>query len=114
MTEAPRRKWLQVHLSTAVVLMFAAGGMMWLNVTGHKTLKPDLWLENYFVEITDFGFPLVAKSHYSRPEIYFVRESDYWNEKEVVIDALFALAILFAVWFICEWWIRRGESRYRN
>jgi len=27
----PRHNWLQVHLSTAVILMFVAGGLMWLN-----------------------------------------------------------------------------------
>ena len=29
-----QRQWLQVHLSTAVVLMFAAGGLIWANVRG--------------------------------------------------------------------------------
>jgi len=31
---SPRRKWLQVHLSTAVILMFVAGGLIWANQEG--------------------------------------------------------------------------------
>ncbi|MCY3018452.1 MAG: hypothetical protein NTW87_05400 [Planctomycetota bacterium] len=32
MTDAPKKRaWLQFHLSTAVVLMFVAGGIMALN-----------------------------------------------------------------------------------
>jgi hypothetical protein len=34
---APRpRRWFQIHLSTAVVLMFAAGGLIWANVPRHE------------------------------------------------------------------------------
>jgi hypothetical protein len=32
MTEPPRRKRFQIHLSTAIVLMFVAGGSIWANV----------------------------------------------------------------------------------
>ena len=33
MTQAPKKRaWFQIHLSTAVVLMFAAGGLFWINV----------------------------------------------------------------------------------
>ena len=28
-----------------------------------------------------------------------------------VANAFFALAMLFALWFVCEWWIRRREAR---
>ena len=33
MSEAPRRKRFQIHLSTAVVMMIAAGVLIWANVT---------------------------------------------------------------------------------
>jgi hypothetical protein len=31
MPQPPRRKRFQIHLSTAVVLMFVAGGIIWAN-----------------------------------------------------------------------------------
>ncbi len=32
MTEPPRRKRFQFHLSTAIVMMFVAGGLSWANL----------------------------------------------------------------------------------
>ena len=34
MSDKPRRAWFQIHLSTAIVLMFMAGGMMLANFRG--------------------------------------------------------------------------------
>ncbi|HLX59657.1 MAG TPA: hypothetical protein VKX17_00105 [Planctomycetota bacterium] len=31
MPEPPRRARFQIHLSTAIVMMFVAGGLMWAN-----------------------------------------------------------------------------------
>ena len=36
--EPPRRKRFQIHLSTAIVLMFVAGGMLWANL--HRQRVP--------------------------------------------------------------------------
>src|SRR5580765_4717151 len=36
MPEPPRRKRFQIHLSTAVVMMFVAGALVWANVLGRK------------------------------------------------------------------------------
>src|SRR5438105_4088179 len=32
MTDSPKRRWFQIHLSTAIVLMFVAGGLLWMNL----------------------------------------------------------------------------------
>jgi hypothetical protein len=39
MNEPLRRKRLQVHLSIAVMLMFAAGGIIWANVSEDRIEK---------------------------------------------------------------------------
>src|SRR5436305_1611705 len=31
MSDKPRPRWFQIHLSTAIVLMFVAGALMWSN-----------------------------------------------------------------------------------
>jgi len=34
MTDAPKKRpWFQIHLSTSIVLMFVAGGLVWANVS---------------------------------------------------------------------------------
>ena len=38
MIEKPRR-WFQFHLSTAVVMMIVAGGLVYVNVTPRTTLR---------------------------------------------------------------------------
>ena len=39
MTEPPRRKRFQIHLSTAMVMMFVAGGIIWANVRETRFIK---------------------------------------------------------------------------
>src|SRR5580765_8505531 len=40
MAEAPPRKRFQIHLSTAIVLMFVAGALIWANIRPTR-LEPD-------------------------------------------------------------------------
>jgi hypothetical protein len=56
MSNAPRL-WLQLHLSTCVVLMFVAGGLMWANLQPRETTNR-LWPG------TEYGWPLVARSDF--------------------------------------------------
>ena len=37
MTDKPRRSWFQLHLSTAIVMMFVAGGLLGLNIVSKTT-----------------------------------------------------------------------------
>ncbi|HEY3323514.1 MAG TPA: hypothetical protein VGP72_23880 [Planctomycetota bacterium] len=48
MSDPKKRRLFQIHLSTCIVLMFVAGGLLWLNVAPHRIL--------YAVYVT--GFPL--------------------------------------------------------
>jgi len=57
-----RRRWFQVHLSTCVVLMFVAGGVIWANVREQQTIEAK-------TEIRERGWPLVF--HSERRERYF-------------------------------------------
>src|SRR5438874_1770002 len=36
MPDSPHRSRFQIHLSTAIVLMFVAGGLIWANVSGRR------------------------------------------------------------------------------
>jgi len=128
MPEPPRRARFQIHLSTAIVLMFVAGGLIWANVTpsvfefggtiiekkGYLDFKGDI------VRRSVFGWPWIAyevrteyQYYYTDPRYPEVRfdPSKKWNEKSIFCDIALALAILFAVWFLLEYLIRRRAAR---
>ncbi|HLX59649.1 MAG TPA: hypothetical protein VKX17_00065 [Planctomycetota bacterium] len=119
MPEPPRRWRFQIHLSTAIVLMFVAGGLIWANVTVTES--------NY----TSEGF---KEGRWNKAEVYdrmYGWPDQFWQEtlergangeyvpvvpvryrrRIIVRNALVALAILFVVWFLCEWLIRRRAAR---
>lgn len=40
MSDKPTHRWFQFHLSTAIVLMFVAGGLLWLNFRNYREHQP--------------------------------------------------------------------------
>jgi hypothetical protein len=106
----PRRARFQVHLSTAIVLMFTAGALMWANVTPCKVI---IWpfLAQYngwpFTAIGDTIILPDAKND-SKQFIYIISGTSqfiiYWR---LCLDIAIALLILSSVWYACEWLIRR-------
>ena len=109
MSEQKRQKRFQIHLSTALVLMIAAGGLVWANLKlftrtmpgGPGTgLNPKTGLAQPF---KIYGWPLNGIAMY--PRTFDARD---WIGFiiSILINLAAALVILFAVWFVCEWWIR--------
>jgi hypothetical protein len=104
MSDKPKRAWFQIHLSTAIVLMFAAAGLLWVNAAPAEDRRN--WTTTF-----RYGFP---KFFYHRD--YDHRgsgdfEGDRFSVPSFVLDVCVMLAILFAVAFLCEWLIRRLEAR---
>jgi hypothetical protein len=112
--EPPRRNRFQIHLSTAVVMMFVAGGIMWGNIVPSRTSKPEPYLR-----ITEsYGWPLPWQTYYTarRGNESMGFEAKPFRERTqrteaLVIDVLFAPALLFAVWVVCEGRARRRAAR---
>lgn len=98
MSEPSKRRWFQIHLSTAAVLMFLAGGLIWLNLTnlgrGDGTLSLKI----------KYGYPEPVYWGHNTTDAHF-----YWEA--IAINLLFGLLVLFCVARICEFLIRRRESR---
>jgi len=119
MRKSPRRARFQIHVSTAIVMMFVAGGLIWANVRGTVSDFDDV-IEIHTGEteheiITEFGWPCNALTAisltFSRGEkLVGVAAQDNWTFTHAAADVFAALAILFAVWFICEWFIRRRAA----
>ncbi|HLX60931.1 MAG TPA: hypothetical protein VKX17_06575 [Planctomycetota bacterium] len=118
MTETPWRKWLRVHLSTAVLLMFAAGGLIWFNVTPRIVNRDAGWC-TYSEKV--YGWPYHARSQvfeYKSTSVMHpfddtLRFRVRISEAAIASDLAVALAILFVVWFVCERWIawRAGRKK---
>jgi hypothetical protein len=119
MIEPRTKRRFQIHLSTAVILMFVAGGIISLNVRssskmtyveesyqicptvvknadGTYYLVPENRVRH--VLVTPHGWPLKAENK---------TLERYWNRTNIAINVIVALAILSLAGFICEWWIRR-------
>jgi hypothetical protein len=100
-----KRVRFQIHLSTAVVLMFAAGGLMWANI------RPWWYLQysDYYrseISIKAWGWPgALAIANEGRTEI---------QRSMIFFNLAAALMILLTVWFICEWRIRRKRTRVES
>jgi hypothetical protein len=111
--DAPKtRPWLQFHLSTAVVLMFVASGLLWLNMRDrgpffHQSLTtrhgwPFDATEKIGVWSGSAILPLDPNFDPLRTQVSMMG---------VVADCTIALAILCLVGVLCEWLIRRQERR---
>ena len=114
MPTPPRRKRFQIHLSTAIVMMFVAGGLIWVNVRARAV---EAWQLNPIDggEVGDiyFGWPLTGAvsrwNEYAFPG--FQQREMFFPYAFCAIDLIVGSFILLAVWFFCEWLIRRRAAR---
>jgi hypothetical protein len=119
-----KRPWFQFHLSTAIVMMLVAAGLLWLNL-GPTIRSIEVVLGEPMVEAHARGWPFcfwstvfVPSGRYKiafEPEPY----TDYVPGMPMprvrfgmlAADAVIAIAILLAVAALLEWRIRRKERR---
>ena len=91
MKKAQSRRFLKFHLSTAVLMMFAAAIAMFLNCRGLQVLSDDL-----------YGFPFAAVCVRYRDEPWV------WNNGPLLLDAAFWLLLLAAIALASEFRIRHA------
>ena len=120
------RPRFRIHLSTAIILMFAAGGIMWANIrTPNGALsETELHLQGvslvgYYIRNTgqiiapNHGWPikffdLNYRSNDSDEKIDNLWYSQYSvSYPRLSANILANLAILSALWYACERWIAR-------
>ena len=103
MTDPPRRKRFQFHLSTAIVMMFVAGGLMWANVV---VRNPG------FVETSDgrkyfdysYGWPFPAYFWNLFWDVHNPRR--YTSSMALVFDIAAVLVTLLIAFLFCELLVR--------
>ena len=108
----PRRTRFQIHLSTAIVMMFVAGLLINLNIMG-KQSEFMIYANGGNTVISHmYGWPFV--SHYTIQEgmdygwniLFWPAPCVFWFLNTVV-----ALTILFVIWLLCEWLICRRAAQ---
>ena len=71
-----KRAWFQIHLSTTIVLMFVAAGIMWLNLVPREDTKNTLPLLLARIRVTTKGWP--------KPVIHRTEHYTDANDKGVI------------------------------
>jgi hypothetical protein len=140
-SEHVSRRWrFQIHLSTAIVLTFAAGGIIWANVRERREQsagtpqavrvarqvnrdeflfrlrKPPISQHEYSISARGWPCESWRSSHewvYDDGEYFWSAERDgkYFLADGIIVNASVALILLAVVWFLCEWPIRRRAAR---
>jgi len=121
-----KRRWFQIHLSTAVVLMLVAGVLLWANVRerqGHRYVTLDseeaavqsaLGIHDPYSVVR--GWPFTHQEWLSSKTDIFKSALLAWAEAQVygnlwypgslAMNVLVALVILLSTASVCEWRIR--------
>ena len=121
MSDKPRRAWFQIHLSTAIVMMFVAGGLMWANFRMRSLRDDSIYLlggdesdhSRYYVR----GWPVVflhTKVPTRSEGMFIGAPKTYdgeWIVDGLIFDPLFAVFVTISVGLVSEFFIRRREAR---
>lgn len=101
-----KRRWFQIHLSTAMVLMLCAGGLLWLNVRTNGWLRgwPCTW--GYRLMYLDSEEAAIAWK--AGHEL-----SSEWqtNTYYLTVNVAVAVAFLIVIAALLEFLLRRREAR---
>jgi len=121
MSSSPKRSWFRFHLPTAVLMMFAAGGFVWLNACKRPSQGTFTGRNMIFAESCQpvaYGWPsdimVQAHSTYTSSGV-IVYDAQFpiirYCRTGIVVDiAAFALLVGSCGAF-CEYLIRRREVR---
>jgi hypothetical protein len=114
MDEKPKtRPWFQFHLSTAIVLMFVAAGLLWLNMSDSDHVcffssdisdVPGVKAWHSYHWVTK-GWPVLYHERYAG-----ALSGSFWHLPGLCCDFAVALAVLLATGVLCEWRIRRKSA----
>ena len=124
MSDKPKRSWFRFHLLTAVLMVVAAGGLMWLNTrvtnTAELAQSHQEYLEKYPDRLRN-GVPNVdwseiIGSDYGWPATAFVlsgsnRVQSHWIWLGVIADCAAITILLAIVALVSESIVRRREGR---
>jgi hypothetical protein len=96
---AKKRPWFQFSLMTAIVMMLAASGLLWLNTQQNRWSGNQGWPFSYRV--------------WKRTRIhgFFIGFETKWLLWWLVGDVVVGLAVVFIIAFLCESLVRRQDRQ---
>lgn len=118
MSEQPqKRPWFQYHLSTAIVLMFVAAGLLWVNMNLPLGGTSYACGKHICCKSTGYGFPCPFwergyETRYTGPAEAEVRTQTLYSQFYLgclIVNIVFAGLILVGVAILCERPIRRKD-----
>ena len=110
--EPTKRPWFQIHLSTAIVLMFVAGIIIWRNVENHRMVSWKEWGWPEPVYYSPGPEHTSAGGIYEGPfpqEEYILWNTINWTG--LVINVLTALFLILGTAIASEFCVRRRLFR---
>ena len=122
---------LQMHLSTAILLMFVIGGLLQKNIRERKQFeaKDEVYSSEFLHPISQTNETMVFCRAYGWPymavifHLHFRPEVRRWDDTPwewdisrvgITIDFAIGVIILFGTWFLSELWIRWRARRNLN
>ncbi|HLX65279.1 MAG TPA: hypothetical protein VKX17_28680 [Planctomycetota bacterium] len=110
MPEPPRRWRFQIHLSTAVVMMFVAGGLIWANNTTRVLYLQVTPTQSYSTDgVHGWPFSVVdsVRSEYIREylpegETVALNRDYYPRHIAIALNLFIGLMICCLAWYLCE------------
>jgi hypothetical protein len=106
-----KRKWFQIHLSTAIIMMLASSVLLWVNLLPREQFLDFIPIppkQGMTFSITSerisYGWP-------QRCFDYYTPEYQFWSSRNLCIDCGTAIGVVLVVAFCCENVIRRREVR---
>jgi hypothetical protein len=101
--KANRRPWFQFYLSTAIVLMFTASVLLWLEICPHAVRDDDLHIID---GVEGRGAPLTFQ--WWR---YHTKDAAFdWDIEALLIDLLFDFAVIAGVAYLVRGYNQRREA----
>jgi hypothetical protein len=115
---AKRRRFFQIHLSTAVVLMFVAGALVWANIVARPSPE-SFGVETFWTQngAQYYGWPLQAYVSWATKHIAdpatdrVVFNPPHWSIVAVLVNALAAVVVITVTAICTECVVLRRRER---
>ena len=103
-----KRRWFQIHLSTAIVVMFVCGGLLFPIFRSEQITDKNIYGGGWYE--WDCGWPFAHSRFITFNDFQDIRfHSMHWSG--AVIDGILMLGALIFVAIIFEWFIHGHEAR---
>ena len=122
MSESKPRRWLQIHLSTAIAMMLVASVLVWANVYEQRSIRYNIMkaiseheqkkksVNSKVLKESVDSFPAFLGWPFVGLEIRGSKGSQNWRYGSVLANLIVAIVLIATTAIACEWFIRRRHK----